>query len=164
MRVNAPVRKTGISQRTVPVLVLKVGHYPIHHGALGLIRSLGRLGAPVYAIVEDRFVPIAASRYLSRAIVWKNRGMDPETLLAGLADIGKRLDAPAILVPTDDAAAALVAEQADTLQTWFLFPRLPGGLPALLTNKKDLHHLCKTMRRRAPKRRFPNPSARWKRS
>jgi hypothetical protein len=34
-----------VLDRSVPALVLKVGQYPIHSGGLGVIRTLGRLGA-----------------------------------------------------------------------------------------------------------------------
>ncbi|MEU0484259.1 hypothetical protein ABZ260_34380 [Streptosporangium sp. NPDC006013] len=29
---------------SVPVLLVKIGHYPLHHGAVGVVRTLGRLG------------------------------------------------------------------------------------------------------------------------
>ncbi|NUO42057.1 MAG: ATP-grasp domain-containing protein, partial [Streptomyces sp.] len=50
--------------REVPGLIVKFGDYPLHHGGVGAIRSLGRLGVPMYAITEDRYTPAAASRYL----------------------------------------------------------------------------------------------------
>jgi D-aspartate ligase len=45
--------------RTVPALLVKVGRYPEHHGGVGVIRTLGRRGVPVHAMVEDRFTPAA---------------------------------------------------------------------------------------------------------
>ncbi|MDQ6793107.1 MAG: ATP-grasp domain-containing protein, partial [Candidatus Dormibacteraeota bacterium] len=41
----------------MPVLIVKIGRYPLHHGSVGVIRTLGRAGVPVYAITEDRFTP-----------------------------------------------------------------------------------------------------------
>ena len=49
----------------VPALVLKVGRYPIHHGGLGAVRSLGRAGVPTYAVIEDPHTPLARSRLLT---------------------------------------------------------------------------------------------------
>jgi predicted ATP-grasp superfamily ATP-dependent carboligase len=140
---------------TVPVLVLKVGRYVIHHGSIGIIRSLGRLGVPVYAVVEDRFTPVALSRYLTGAFVWETRGLDTGRLLAGIQIIGERLGRPAILVPTDDLAAAFIAEHSDILQRWFQFPRLPAELPRRLINKRDLHSLCKSITVPCPETAFP---------
>ena len=140
----------------VPVLVFKIGRYVIHHGTVGIIRSLGRLGVPVYAIVEDRFTPAAMSSYLTDTFVWDTRGLDPERLLAGMATIGERLGRPTILVPTDDSAAAFVAEHAEALGKWFLFPQVPRTLPRQLANKKDLYFLCNSIGVSCPKAEFPN--------
>jgi D-aspartate ligase len=142
--------------RSVPVLVLKLGRYVIHHGALGIVRSLGRLGVPVYAIVEDRFTPVAVSRYLAGAFVWRAQTMAPESVLADMGAIGERLSRPAILVPTDDVAAAFAAEHQDILAKWFLLPRLPRELPRRLSNKKDMHFLCRSAGVPCPETAFPS--------
>lgn len=54
----------GHVDRTVPAIVLKFDRNVFHHGGLGVIRSLGRLGVPVYGVQEDRWAPAGASRYL----------------------------------------------------------------------------------------------------
>ena len=75
--------------RTVPGLIVKIGDYPLHHGGVGAIRSLGRLGVPMYAVTEDRFTPAAASRYLRGRFVWPTTGREePERLVTGLLRIG----------------------------------------------------------------------------
>jgi len=80
------------SDATVPVLVLKVGRYVLHHGAVGIIRTLGSMGVPVYSVVEDRFTPAAVSRYLTGALVWETCGLDAQRLLEGMALIGEWLN------------------------------------------------------------------------
>ncbi|MDQ3898466.1 MAG: ATP-grasp domain-containing protein, partial [Actinomycetota bacterium] len=130
--------------RSLPVLVAKVGRYPLHHGGLGAIRTLGRLGVPVYAITEDRFTPAAVSRYLRRSFVWPTTGgEDAGELVEGLLAIGRRLPGPALVLPTDDEAAVLVAEHADELAECFLLPGVPAALPAALADKHRLHQLCR---------------------
>jgi len=42
--------------RSVPALLLKLGNYPLHHGGVGVVRSLGRCGVDVYAVTEGRFI------------------------------------------------------------------------------------------------------------
>jgi D-aspartate ligase len=140
---------------TVPVLVLKIGRYAVHHGTLGIIRSLGRLGVPVYAVVEDCFAPAATSYYLTKAFACDSGDRDAERVLARVTGIGERLGRPTILIPTDDSAAAFVAEHAHKLAKWFLFPRLPGELPRRLSNKKELHFLCRTFGVPCPDNAFP---------
>ncbi len=140
---------------TVPVLVFKTSRNVIQHSTLGIIRSLGRLGVPVYACVEDRFAPAAMSRYLTRAFVWDTGGLNTEQLLTGMAAIGERLGRPTVLVPIDDSAATFVAEHSDVLAKWFLFPRLPRELPRRLANKRDLYLLCRSIGVPCPETAFP---------
>lgn len=131
------------SDTAVPVLVLKIGRYALHHGTVGIIRSLGRMGVPVYSVVEDQFTPAAVSRYLTGAFIWNTLGLDTQNLLDGMAIIGKRLKRRTIVVPTDDVAAIFVAEQAPKLKRWFVFPEQPATLPRILANKRELYLLCK---------------------
>jgi predicted ATP-grasp superfamily ATP-dependent carboligase len=129
---------------SVPALIVKIGHYPLHHGGVGAIRSLGRLGVPVYAVTEDRFVPAAFSRYLRGRFDWPTTGTEaPDYLVGGLLDIGTRIGRPTVLLPTDEEAAVLIAEYPDVLSEWFLFPRLADPkLPRRLADKQGLYEIC----------------------
>ncbi|MFJ6899626.1 ATP-grasp domain-containing protein [Streptomyces hokutonensis] len=131
------------ADRAVPGLIVKFGAYPLHHGGVGAIRSLGRLGVPMYAITEDRYTPAAASRYLERAFVWPTTGTEePERLIEGLLRIGRRIGRPTVLIPTDEEAAVLIAEHQDALTDRFLLPRVDPQLPRHLASKQRLHELC----------------------
>ena len=70
--------------------------------------------------------------------------------------IGEQLNRPAVVIPTDDAAAIFVAEEADVLQRWFLFPQQPAMLPRILANKKELYLLCKRIGVPCPNAVFPD--------
>ncbi|TQE37243.1 ATP-grasp domain-containing protein, partial [Streptomyces ipomoeae] len=140
---DAPIH----ADRGVPGLVVKFGDYPLHHGGVGAIRSLGRLGVPMYAITEDRCTPAAVSRYLRRAFVWPTRGTEePERLVDGLLRIGEEIaretGRSAVLIPTDEEAAVLIAEHQGELGGRFLFPRVDAKLPRRLASKQGLHELC----------------------
>ncbi|MFD4556494.1 ATP-grasp domain-containing protein [Streptomyces sp. NPDC058469] len=131
------------ADREVPGLIVKFGDYPLHHGGVGAIRSLGRLGVPMYAITEDRYTPAAVSRYLERAFVWPTTGTEePGRLVEGLLRIGRRIGRPTVLIPTDEEAAVLIAEHQDALGDRFLFPRVEPKLPRHLASKQGLHELC----------------------
>jgi predicted ATP-grasp superfamily ATP-dependent carboligase len=145
------------ADREVPGLIVKFGTYPLHHGGVGAIRSLGRLGVPMYAITEDRYTPAAASRYVRRAFVWPTTGAeDPEPLVEGLVRIGWQIGRPTVLVPTDDEAAVLIAEHQDALGERFLFPRLDPPLPRRLASKQGLHELCVEHGVPSPAAAFPH--------
>jgi D-aspartate ligase len=143
---------------SVTAIVVKLRHSVIHHGGLGAIRSLGRLGIPVYAVHEGRLAPPAASRYLSGGFVWEPGG-DPEPLFEGLTSFVERLGGPAVLVPTDDAAAVFIAEHTAELAGHFLFPRPPAGLPRTVASKRELYQLCVRLGVPCPKAVAPTSRA-----
>ena len=126
---------------TVPVLMLRSDPCAIHHGSVAIARRLGRLGVAVYATVEDRFTPLAVSRYLTAAFV--NTARDDVDLLTLVQTIGDEIAFPAILLPTDDRSAVFVAEHAQVLGRRFLFPPVRAELPRLLADKATLYALCK---------------------
>jgi predicted ATP-grasp superfamily ATP-dependent carboligase len=142
-----PAGLTAISgpslDRAVPALVLKVGQYPVHSGGLGVIRTLGRLGVPVYAITEPGLTPAVASRYCTAAFVWHATGREePAQLVAQLSEVGESIGRPTVVVPVDDEAAVLVAEHQAELSGRFLFPRVQPRLPRKLASKPGLYDLC----------------------
>jgi D-aspartate ligase len=128
----------------VPALVVMASRYPLSHGGVGIIRSLGRLGVPVYATTEDRFTPVASSRYVRDSFVWPvTRLDDAEGLVGDLKEMGRKIGRPAVLYTTDDEAAVLVAEHAHDLAEFFLLPTLKDpGLARRLASKEGLHQLC----------------------
>ncbi|MFD5793158.1 ATP-grasp domain-containing protein [Streptomyces diastatochromogenes] len=144
------------ADRDVPGLIVKFGDYPLHHGGVGAIRSLGRLGVPMYAITEDPYTPAAASRYLKRAFVWPTTGAEePGHLVEGLLRIGRRIGRPTVLIPTDEEAAVLIAEHQDDLAGPFLLPRVDPALPRRLASKQGLHELCVEHGVASPSAAFP---------
>ncbi|MFJ8308981.1 MULTISPECIES: ATP-grasp domain-containing protein [unclassified Streptomyces] len=148
------------ADRDVPGLIVKFGNYPLHHGGVGAIRSLGRLGVPMYAITEDRWTPAAHSRYLERAFAWPTTGTEqPGALVDGLLGIGRRIGRPAVLIPTDEEAAVLIAEHQKELADHFLFPPVAPELPRRLASKQGLHELCVEHGVPSPAAAFPGTYA-----
>src|SRR3984885_15358457 len=140
---------------SVPALLLKVGQYPLHSGGVAVIRSLGRLGVPTYAVTEDRWTPAAVSRYCAGRFIWRATGHEePDVLAAMLREVGVTLRASTgkrcVLVPVDDEAAILIAEHAQSLTDYFLFPDVPAGLPRELASKQRLFELCRAHDSPAP--------------
>jgi len=128
-----------------PVLIFKMGRYPLSHGTLGAVRSLGRAGVPVHAICEDRFVPYTFSRYLSSPILLPTtpREEGAAALLDDLTRTAKALGTKSILLSTDDEAAIFVAEHAAELRHDFILPSVDPGLPRALASKRGLSLLCR---------------------
>src|SRR5712692_3634902 len=97
-----------IDNTSTPVLVLKSAG----HGGLGITRSLGRLGIPVYNLDSKPWTPAFSSRYSRGKFIWDIYDAPAEESIAHLTDIAKNLRRRCILMPTTDRAAIFVADNA----------------------------------------------------
>ena len=85
--------------------------------ALGLVRSLGRRGIPVWVLRDDHLIA-TWSRYSRRSCSWPASGEADR--VAFLLDLGQRYGlAGWALFPTDDESAALLARNRDVLARRF---------------------------------------------
>ncbi|MGW3118195.1 carboxylate--amine ligase [Streptomyces sp. NPDC001107] len=140
----------------VPALLVKLGRFPQLHGGLAVVRTLGRMGVPTYAMVEDRFTPVALSRHLTGRFVRPTTGAeDPSELVSTLLQIGRRIGRPTVAVAEGDEAAVLLAENADHLAEWFVLPPVPPALPRRLASKEGLHQICREHGVPTPRTRSP---------
>jgi D-aspartate ligase len=130
---------------STPAVVLKFDQNVLHHGSLGVIRSLGRLGVPVYGVHEGAWAPAASSRYLAGRFFWQPRPDDPQRTLSGLFDLASQIGRRAVLYATDDAGAIFLAEHGDVLREAFAFPRPAADLPRRLAGKYSLFQLCRDL-------------------
>ena len=130
---------------STPAVVLKFDQNMLHHGSLGVIRSLGRLGVPVYGVHEGTWAPAASSRYLAGRFFWQPRPDDPQRTLSGLLDLASRIGRRAVLYATDDAGAIFLAEHGDSLRGAFAFPQPPADLPRRLAGKYSMFQLCQDL-------------------
>ena len=149
-------RLDGAFDRSLPLLIVKVGHYPLHHGGVGAIRTLGRAGVPTYAMTEDRYTPAALSRYLTGRCIAPTNGLEDDArLLEIVTDVGRGIGRPVLALPTDDEAAVFVAEHAEALAPWFVTPAVEPTLPRRLASKRGLHDACVELGVPVPRALFP---------
>lgn len=149
-----------VVDRSIPLVIAKVGQYPLHHGTVAAVRSLGRLGVPVYAVTEGPLAPTALSRYLARGFTWPTTGAEaPEELVAGLLRIGENVGRRSVLLVTDDRAAVLVAEHRNELEEAFYIPPVDRDLPGRLAGKQGLHDLCREFGVPTPRSSFPRTAS-----
>jgi D-aspartate ligase len=146
---------SDIFDTTVPTLILKVGRNPLHHGGVGIARSLGRVGVSVYGMYEDRFIPGSLSKFVQGRFVWDNGGIPADGFLSGMAAIAERIQRPTVLVPIDDHGAVLLAEHADSLRGSFLFPHQSSDMSRTLASKEGLYRICKELGVPSPEAVFP---------
>jgi predicted ATP-grasp superfamily ATP-dependent carboligase len=125
----------------VPALVLRLAPNIFHHGTLGVLRSLGRAGIEVHAMLERDDVPAARSRYVHRRHPVP-ASTDEVHLLEVLHRIGEQIGRRALLVTVDDLGAIFVARHAGALRHLFLLPDQPPDLPNRVADKASLIEVC----------------------
>lgn len=139
------------SSELPPVVVLGA----LHHGTLGVVRSLGRLNIPVYVVEPSLPAVSSASRYCKGAFCWDLDRASPEDTCSFLLDIGHRFDGCAILIPTTDAGALFLAKNASALSAAFRFSSPPYDVVRSLSSKHQMHDLARSLGIPTPKTAFP---------
>ena len=155
MGTRGSTARPALDDTSVPVVVLKLARNPVHHGAVGIVRSLGRLGVEVHTVRQSRWEPIRLSRYDAGGFVCDHVALDDEEIVARLLAWSERLDRRPVLVPIDDKSLILVEEHGDELAEGYVFSRRPAGLARDLSNKRRLYELCLEHGMPAPETTFP---------
>ncbi len=136
---------------SVAVVLLRLNH----HCEVGAVRTLGRLGVPVYAVHDDLGSPAARSRYVREILPWSlDRNPEADSVEAFL-EFGRRIGGRPVLLAPDDRTGDFLADHAEALATVFRFPDQPTGLARALSSKKELDGLCRRYGIPTPEARFP---------
>jgi D-aspartate ligase len=124
-------------------------------GGIGIVRSLGRIGVPVYAIDADRFAAAFFSKYCRESFLWDIHRAPYRESLRFLIELGNKLGRRSVLIPTSDTGAMFVAEQAEHLAERFIFPNQSKALVRSLCSKKEMHQIAKRSDIPTPETSFP---------
>ncbi|MGH2403699.1 MAG: carboxylate--amine ligase, partial [bacterium] len=113
----------------------------MRYGGLGVARSLGRAGVPVYAIGT---MPGAGlrSRYWTRTFIWDLVGRSPRDTVTFLHEVAKTIGRRAILIPTTDIGATVVAGAGAELEESFDFPKVDPDRLRMMINKQEMSALA----------------------
>src|SRR5262245_33079113 len=136
---------------SLPVVVLHMEH----HGALGVMRSLGRLGVRMYGVHSTRRPPASFSKYCRKAYALNLDETPPQQSVDSLRDIARSIGGKPLLLPTNDESALFVARNAARLQDDFLFPLNHAQIVWSLYNKKAMYLLARELSIPTPETVFP---------
>ncbi|HEX5503694.1 MAG TPA: ATP-grasp domain-containing protein [Thermomicrobiales bacterium] len=130
------------------------GNFP----ALGVVRSLGRRGIPVWAL-HDEYLLSARSRFARRGVPWPADADEAgqRDYLLGLA-AAHELDGWTIF-PTTDEAAAMLAREHDALAERFRLITPPWEVVRWAHDKRLTHQLAGDADVPAPATRYPRSRA-----
>ncbi|MBF6568808.1 MAG: carboxylate--amine ligase [Candidatus Binataceae bacterium] len=140
---------------SIPAVVL-VCHRQV---GIGITRSLGRLGVPVYGVDADRFSPALFSKYCAGKLLWDLHRAPVEQSIDMLLKLGRKIGRRSVLIPTSDVATMFVAEQAQILREHFIFPERDAGLISSLCSKKEMFRLARKWNVHTPETAFPQSRA-----
>lgn len=126
---------------STPVVVLRCAR----HGGLGITRSLGRLGVPVFNVDAGRWVPAFVSRYSAGRFQWDIESAPERESLRFLEDVAGKIGKRPILIPTSDNIAMFVADHAERLAQSFSFARPGAQMVRTLCSKKEMYFLAKRL-------------------
>ena len=126
---------------STPVVILK--NEEDSHVGLGIIRSLGRLGVPVYSMISHPRASASFSRYSHTFYFPRlSPAIPQEELTDYLFEVARRLGRRSILIPTFDFYARFIARHSATLKEMFIFPDCNSSLVESLCSKQGLHELA----------------------
>jgi D-aspartate ligase len=140
-----------------PIVVFGLSPGALHHGALGIARSGGRMRIPVHRVCRERWAPASWSRYGGEWVSVPD-GSSDEQILDALRKLARQVGR-AILIPVDDAGSVFVDTHAAALELEFLFPRQPAGLARELSSKREMYELCMKHDIPTPASLFPTSEA-----
>ena len=119
---------------------------PNYLAPLGVMRSLRRLGVPVYALSTSSASLWMFSRFcaglVSAGLNGSPDGHEPEATLGQLQRAGQALGGDVVLIPGSDEWALFVAQHAQELRHTFRFPDLSYELARRLCNKQLVFSLA----------------------
>jgi D-aspartate ligase len=124
------------------------------YGALGVARSLGRLGVPIYMVGDKGLWPISFSRYWKKVFPW-DLSAPLEESLHFLRDVACTVGGRPILLAATDRTAVFVAKNSAALEENFIFPKVAPELLRRLTNKSEMALTAKANGIPAPETSFP---------
>ena len=121
---------------------------------LGIARSLGRIGAPVCIIDDERSIA-RFSRYTTHSVRVKNL-RDEDATIEALMETGRRLNLKGwVLYPTRDETVAALSRHRKVLSEWFRVPTPEWDAIQWAWDKRNTYRMCVKLGIPAPGTWFP---------
>ena len=148
---QSSVERVKIENNTVPAVVLVSSQ----HGGVGIIRSLGRAGVPVYGVHQHRWDPSARSRYLRGTFRWDFSTAQAAQSVEFLLEVARQLGRRPVLIATCDITAVFLADNAESLAKHYLFASAAPEVVRTFASKKETADLCRRLRIPSPETVMP---------
>jgi len=123
--------KTRNKNKSTPVLILSA-----HAIALGVVRSLGGKGIPLYLVSYEKTDMAHKSKYIRETFFLPHPEKNTDEFIKGLLGIGEKIGR-AVVFAVDDPTLTVLSKNHDVLKSAFLFPS-PGWSVIKRVINKDL--------------------------
>lgn len=130
-------------ERAKPLAVVLIPDRESRPTALGLIRSLGRVGVPVVAAASCRTTPSFLSRYVQRRLVTPPLDKDQRRWKEALIQFARSLVDKPVLYPSADEHVWAVHQNRNELSKYFHYPFLNRRALLSCIDKREMYKVCK---------------------
>lgn len=124
-------------------------------GAITIMRSLGRYGVDIYAVDSDDSLPAFSSKYCKKKYIKEYDESAPAAFLEFVLNIGKEIGRRPILIQTSDVMAVFIAEHAEQLAEYFVFPQNSADLINKIISKQGMYAIANENNIPTPVTLFP---------
>jgi len=122
-----------LARTQTPVVVLYSGNAT----GIGLLRSLGRHGVPLWALDPNPDSVVLRSRY-AHGSTCADTHYDEEGFLRDLIAVGRQLPQRALLLPSNDDYVDMLPRHRDALEEWFILQQpSPARMEALADKEQQ---------------------------
>jgi D-aspartate ligase len=126
---------------STPVVIFRSESYC----ALGIVRSLGRMGVKVYGIDSDPDAYGLKSRYCAGRFSFDFDRAEASEAYEFLCRVADQVGGRPVLIPTFDTRNLFLEKYAEQLSERYVFARQPPGVTSRLYSKRSMYHLCKEL-------------------
>jgi predicted ATP-grasp superfamily ATP-dependent carboligase len=130
------VLKTDTDKSAVPVLILSA-----HAIALGVVRSLGPAGVPVYLVSYDKKDMAHKSKYVRECFFLPHPEKNQDAFIQGLLKIGKKIGR-AVVFAADDPTLTTLSKNIDALKSAFIIPTPDWSIVKKIINKNITYSIA----------------------
>jgi D-aspartate ligase len=130
--------------RSTPVVLIRP--------SIGVMRSLGRLGVPVFCVDATGRAAATTSRYCSGVAWWDSYTAEPDESVEFFTRLARTVGNRPILLAADDHGALFVARHGAALARSYRLQHPEPDVAHALSNKRDMFELCRQLG-------FPTPDA-----
>ena len=138
-RIPSATARTAVHQRSAGALVMAADYR-----GLGVVRSLGRRGIPVWVLKHGGHLVATTSRYVRRNVPWPP--MEDSQQIDLLMTMAAKHDLKGwVLFPTDDHAVALTSRHYAILASQYRLTVPPWEQLQCALDKRVLHHTAREL-------------------